>query len=377
LQEHSKKKIMLASLAALGLALAQPMMLMSSMMFWATPIAIVVLYIWSGIIPAGVLSVGSVVMLSLCAGSPEGIHPALAASGAVMMIVLPGAWGIAAIEKKLPFSLRMAVCIAAQTIGMLLFACLGYLVLKIDLIDLLTASLRGSINQMPVDMQLMLLNMMSTLGIMTQETLTALTELNKQLSQIDPVQLYMMGYSLSAEQLALVDASLNQSFEYINYYLKQIMPALLIHSGMLTGVLMTGFSGWLIRCKNAEDEMEYIPLKQWNVPRRIMGLMLAGAAAGLVLQLMEMESSVSVTTVFTMLLTTLLVIQGMAALRRMFIRSGAPRGLQTAILIASPMMAPTFLQIAGALSALFGKEGAISTWMRKRMEESGKEDDDE
>ena len=25
--------------------------------------------------------------------------------------------------------------------------------------------------------------------------------------------------------------------------------------------------------------MEYIPLKQWNVPRRIMGLMLAGAAA--------------------------------------------------------------------------------------------------
>ena len=118
MQEHSKKKIMLASLAALGLALAQPMMLMSSMMFWATPIAIVVLYIWSGIIPAGVLSVGSVVMLSLCAGSPEGIHPALAASGAVMMIVLPGAWGIAAIEKKLPFSLRMTVCIAAQTIGM-------------------------------------------------------------------------------------------------------------------------------------------------------------------------------------------------------------------------------------------------------------------
>ena len=87
----------------------------------------------------------------------------------------------------------------------------------------------------------------------------------------------------------------------------------------------------------------------------------------------------AVMVVFSLLASYLCIIQGMAAITRRFREVGAGKGARIGLIGASLVFAPTFLQYAGIASALFGRKGVVSTWMRKKMEEIEKdrEDDDE
>ncbi len=384
LSQTDKKTVLYASLTALGLTLCYSILLSSSTMVWLIPVAITALYAWGGVIPAVILSVGSMYMtVSLGQTLPDlagvqAVSPMLCALGALLILVLPAAAAITAIEKKLPFAQRMAVGIAAQSGALLLGAGAIYLVAGVDLVNALAGVLRGIVDTvLPPDLAVSVLQIFSTAGLLTKETVSNLNVLLEQFERVDPAQLYMMGYTLSAEQMQLLTGALDQAFEYFAYYLRQILPAMLLHSGLLTGVVMTTLSGFIMKRRDAECTLEHKSVATWQVPRQPMGMMLVGLISGIAMQYAGMDQALAVTSVFSMLLTALLTIQGLAALLRLFERAGVGRGFKIGMPIAMVIFASSVLEMAGVMSALFGSHGVISLWMKKRMEESRKEDDEE
>jgi len=384
LSQTDKKAVLWASLTALGLTLCYSILLSSSTTVWLIPVAIAALYAWGGVIPAVLLSVGSIYMtVSLGQTLPDlagtqavGMLPA--ALGALLVLVLPAAAAITAIEKKLPFARRMSVGIASQIGALLLAAGVIYLGAGVDLVDALAKVLRGIVDTVfPPDMAVSVLQIFSTAGLLTKETITDVNTLLGQFEQVDPIQLYAMGYTLSAEQMQLLTGALDQAFESLTYYLKQIMPAVLLHSGLVTGVVMTTLSGFIMKRRDAECALDHKSISTWQVPRQPMGMMIVGLITGIAMQYAGMDQAPAVTTVFSMLLTALLTIQGLAALLRLFERAGVSKGMKIGMPILLFIFAAPMLETAGALSALLGSHGVISLWMKKRMEESRKEDDDE
>ena len=384
LSQTDKKAVLWASLTALGLTLCYSILLSSSTTVWLIPVAIAALYAWGGVIPAVLLSVGSIYMtVSLGQTLPDlagtqavGMFPA--ALGALLVLVLPAAAAITAIEKKLPFARRMSVGIASQIGALLLAAGVIYLGAGVDLVDALAKVLRGIVDTVfPPDMAVSVLQIFSTAGLLTKETITDVNTLLGQFEQVDPIQLYAMGYTLSAEQMQLLTGALDQAFESLTYYLKQIMPAILLHSGLVTGVVMTTLSGFIMKRRDAECALDHKSIATWQVPRQPMGMMIVGLITGIAMQYAGMDQALAVTTVFSMLLTALLTIQGLAALLRLFERAGVSKGMKIGMPILLFIFAAPMLETAGALSALLGSHGVISLWMKKRMEESRKEDDDE
>ena len=384
LSQTDKKAVLWASLTALGLTLCYSILLSSSTTVWLIPVAIAALYAWGGVIPAVLLSVGSIYMtVSLGQTLPDlagtqavGMFPA--ALGALLVLVLPAAAAITAIEKKLPFARRMSVGIASQIGALLLAAGVIYLGAGVDLVDALAKVLRGIVDTVfPPDMAVSVLQIFSTAGLLTKETITDVNTLLGQFEQVDPIQLYAMGYTLSAEQMQLLTGALDQAFESLTYYLKQIMPAILLHSGLVTGVVMTTLPGFIMKRRDAECALDHKSIATWQVPRQPMGMMIVGLITGIAMQYAGMDQALAVTTVFSMLLTALLTIQGLAALLRLFERAGVSKGMKIGMPILLFIFAAPMLETAGALSALLGSHGVISLWMKKRMEESRKEDDDE
>ena len=381
---QNKKTVLYASLSALGLTLCYSLLLSSSTMVWLIPVAIVALYAWGGVTPAVILSVGTVYMtISLGQALPDlaGIqaipmhHAALVA---LLVLVFPAAAVIMAIEKKLPFAQRMAVGIAAQSAALLLGAGAIYLISGVDPVDALTGALRGIIDTiLPPDMAVSILQIFGSVGMLTEETIADVNILLEQFQKIDPIELYAMGYSLSAEQLQMLGGALDQAFGDFNYYLHQIMPALILHGGLLTGVVMTTLSGWIMHRRDAECSLEHKSVATWQVPRQPMFMMLLGMITGIAMQYAGMNQAIAVTSVFSMLLTALLTIQGIAALLRMLERAGVGKVAKIGLTVALAVLAASVLETAGAMSALFGSHGVISLWMKKRMEESRKEDDEE
>ena len=384
LSQTDKKAVLWASLTALGLTLCYSILLSSSTTVWLIPVAITALYAWGGVIPAVLLSVGSIYMtISLGQVLPDlsgmqAIGTLPAALGALLVLVLPAAAAITAIEKKLPFAQRMSAGIASQIGALLLAAGVIYLGAGVDLVDALTKLLRGVVDTvLPPDMAISVLQIFSTAGLLTKETIADVNKLLQQFEQVDPMQLYMMGYSLSAEQMQLLTGALDQAFESLTYYLRQIMPAILLHSGLITGVVMTTLSGFIMKRRDAECALDHKSVSTWQVPRQPMGMMLVGLITGIAMQYAGADQALAVTTVFSMLLTALLTIQGIAALLRLFERAGVGKGMKIGMPIMLFIFAAPLLETAGAMSALVGSHGVISLWMKKRMEESRKEDDDE
>ena len=144
LSQTDKKAVLWASLTALGLTLCYSILLSSSTTVWLIPVAITALYAWGGVIPAVLLSVGSIYMtISLGQVLPDlsgmqAIGTLPAALGALLVLVLPAAAAITAIEKKLPFAQRMSAGIASQIGALLLAAGVIYLGAGVDLVDALT-----------------------------------------------------------------------------------------------------------------------------------------------------------------------------------------------------------------------------------------------
>lgn len=355
----SVKGVLLASLIALIVVMLQPSFFMTSMLVCIAPIAIALLYAWAGWLPAGIVSVGTVASLAWFAGISGAVSPLLAGLGAALALVAPGIVSIVLMEKRIGFFRRMIAAVLTQTAALLACVAVVYLGLGVDLVDALTGTMRASVEYMPQEMIESFLNMYYYSGMLTEESM-------KELSG---------GILLRADVMKIFD----EVFELTNYQLKQIMPALLINSGLVSGILMTALPGLVAGKRGFDAESAYKPVHEWFLPSRAVGGLTVCMVTGLALSLMEIEGATGVLVVFSQVVTTLCVVQGIAAIARRFRKTGAGLGTRIALTTAAVVFASQFMQMVGMASALFGSRGAISTWMRNRMKEmeENRKDDDE
>ncbi len=357
MKKPSVKRIIGASVIAALLGLIQPTLFMTAMLVCVTPVCIAALYAWAGWIPVAVASALTVGSLGWFASVSGGMSPVLAALSALVVFVAPALAGIAALEKRLPFFKRMAVTVGAQTAALIGFACLVYLGLKVDLVDAMVGMLRSSIEMMPADALGGYLNVFAMYGILNEESMKELNE----------------GILLWSDVRKVLD----QAFDLITYQFRQTMPAMLINSGLVSGMLITAVPSRICMRRGDEPDVGHVPMTGWFLPSRAVAGIAVCMGTGLVLQYMKVEGSGAVMAVFTMLYSTLCITQGIAALNRKFRDSGASKGARVGLTVAALLFAMNFLEIVGAMSALFGRKGAISSWMRKRIEENRKDDDEE
>ena len=217
LPKTSVGSVLLAVLAALFVVMIQPSLFMTAMLVCIAPIAIALLYAWAGWIPAGVASVGTIASLTWFAGV-GGINQMLAGLGAALVLVLPGVASIVLMEKRVGFFKRMAIAAGVQTAALLGCVAFIYLGMGLDLVDLLTGMMRASVEYMPQEIIEGMLNVYYAGGMLNEESVKELTS----------------GILLRADVMKIFD----QVFDLTNYQLKQVMPAMLLNSGLISGVLM-------------------------------------------------------------------------------------------------------------------------------------------
>lgn len=349
LPKPSVKGLLLATLVALLVVSIQPAFFMTSMLLCIAPIAIALLYAWAGWIPAGIASLGTVASLAWFAGVSGAVTPVLAVLGAALVLVMPGIVSIILMERHMPFFRRMAIAVGAQLAALLSCVAFVYLGMGVDLVDALTGMMRSSIEYMPQEAIEYFLNMYYYSGMLTEESVKELTS----------------GILLRSDVMNIFD----QVFELTNYQLKQVMPAMLINSGLVSGVLMTALPGLIARKRGFAAETAYTPVHDWFLPSRAVGGLTVCMVTGFVLNLMKIEGAGGVLIVFSQIVSTLCIIQGIAAITRRFRLVGAGKAARIGLVIAALLFASQFLEMVGMLSALFGRKGAVSGWMRSRMKE--------
>lgn len=359
LPKPSVKGLLLSSLIALIVVLIQPAFFMTSMLVCIAPIAIATLYAWAGWVPAVIASAGTIAALASTASLSGVVSPALAGLGAALVLVLPGIVSIVLLEKRMEFFRRMAISVGVQLAALLSCVAVIYLGMGIDLVDSLTGMMRASVEYMPQEMIEYFLNMYYYSGMLTEESVKELTG----------------GILLRSDVMKIFD----QVFELTNYQLKQVMPAMLINSGLVSGVLMTAFPGMITRKRGFAPPVPYAPVHDWFLPSRAVGGLTVCMVTAFVLNLMKIEGAAGVLIVFSQIVSTLCIIQGIAAISRRFRDAGAGKAARIGLIIAALIFASQFLEMVGMFSALFGRKGAISGWMRnkmKEMEENRKDDDE-
>lgn len=356
MKKPSVKSLILASLTALVLGLLQPMTVAFSMALCTTPILVTLLYAWAGAIPAVLLSVCSVGSIAGMASIGWNLSPALAGLAAAVVLILPGAAVVVMMNRRVPFFRRMLIAIGAQIAAILAFICVIYLGYRIDLVDTLTAWLRKAAETMPADMLTVILNNFAINGLLTQESIEELTG----------------GIVTYADVMQVLD----QAFEYMNYQMKYTLPAMLINSGLLSGVLMTALPAHVCARRGDDIGAEYVPVTNWFMPSRVLGGAAVCIVTSIALQLMKIDGAVAATTVISTLCGSIFLIQGVAALTRRMKESGSGRGARTALIVLAVLFASRFVEFAGICSALIGRKGVITNKMRQKMEERRKDEDE-
>lgn len=359
MEKHSVKSIILGSIVAVALALIQPAIFTFSIMVCVTPVLISVLYAWGGVIPAAIASAGTVLSLAGFASAGGAISPALAGLGAAIALVAPAWASVYLMEKRLPFFRRMLISVGVQTAGLFICVSYVYLVMKIDLVDLFTGFMRTSVEYLPEDMVMGFLQACANYGMLTEESIAELTG----------------GIILRSDVMKVFD----QVFELVNYQFKQTMPAMLLGSGLISGMMETFYPSMICVRRGDKPVIPHVPLYGWFLPAHLVSGIAICLISSWVLQLMNMDSAVAVTVVFRTLSSYLFIVQGLAAIDRRFREAGAGRGMRIGMMIAGVVAASWFVELYGTASALFGRKGIFSQWMRKKMEdmEKNRKDDEE
>lgn len=358
MRKPSVKSLVGALLIALLISATQPIAAMIVIPVCVVPIFIAILYAWAGWIPAAVTAVGAVGVSAFQAEQLLGASAAwIVAAGALIVLVLPGLVGCVLLEKKVPFFKRMAISILTQTAAFLGCLCVVYLGFGIDLVDALVDLISAAVAWMSDEVLTAFLQNLAATGMLNEEAIELLS-----------------GGVVTGEQLTQI---FEQAFDTMRYLYKQTMPAIVLNSGLLSGVLTTMIPGLICARRGDSPETDYVPISGWFMPSRAVSGLAVCMIASYALQWMEVSGAEAVTMVFGTVGGTMLVIQGIAAISRGLKQNGMKRGKRIAMIVAGLVFAYSFIEIAGAASALFGRKGAVSCWVRRKMEEKRKDDDEQ
>ncbi len=338
--------VVAASLLGLLAGLIQPLMLSASVLFVTGSVIAPVLYAWAGITPA-------LIFLAVSAGCLNHLFGAGVAAAGLLLFGVPSVAAIALMARRSPYFVRMRAVIGAQLGAMLALILILYAGLGRDLADVVVEWLTAQADGMPPQFVALMLQQFAYSGALSQE----LT------SQV------LSGTLTAAQQLE----ALHGVFNTLGDVLRLTLPARLVSSGLVTGIFATLLPGKI--CSRRGDDLEYVPVSGWFIPKQLSVGLLVCLATALILHWTKVDGSESVLNAILTAAGVAFEAAGAASLSRSLKERGRGMAFRVALIGLGLLLIGQMIMLIGVMSILFGRRGLISTYIKQKRDEHKGDDE--
>lgn len=338
-----------ATLLALVFGALQPFTIGLSMAVMCTPVVLCTLYFWAGTLPAAVCAIASLASLEVTYGAGF-------MWGGFVTMILPAGAGIYLLRSRRGYFTCMQIMSAAQLATLLAIALYLYLSRGESLVDLFIGQFRQWLETMNPALTDLLLSRFSAMGLVD-------------VSVYEQVE---KGLSLSAE---LRQSAIGELLSRMDYSFKLTLPGMMMTSSVLTGVLAIALPTRICVRRGDEPQFSYAPLTEWFIPSGSTIGMICALVTSLALNLTDVSGADSVYAAVSSVVYLLFALQGLAAVARMLKARGWPRGRRAFMLALLVLFVGDGLRLIGAASALFGRQGVVTGWIKKYRDTHDKEDE--
>ena len=352
MNRNSATRVGLASIIGLvgGALLSGSSALSLSMIFMTVPVLSLTLLAWAGPIPAALCLGSALVRVETSLGAA-----AMLAAAVVFVIPVGVAWLLS--SRRAPY-FRSMVLVAVSQLGALLLVVL-YLNLRfrMSVVDLLLAKMTEAQQSLPAAAQNLILELFGSFGLLTEETV----------SQIASGTLDAAGREEAFQLL----------YSRVEYLFKLTMPSILLTSSMLTGVLAVAIPTRIHVRYGDEPVYPHVSLHQWFIPSSTAVGLLVVLVTSYIIRASGVSGADSATVAIQSVVFMFFTLQGVAALDRMLRMRGWRRGSRAVFLALFTLFINypfRMVSVIGALSMLFGRQGLVTLWLKKRQEEKDKEE---
>ena len=350
MKSNSPGKVIAASALGVVAGMLQFIGLPLSMACVSGTIIAPLLFAWAGLMPAAVflgVAIGSLAALLGWSGAAVG----------ALIFGAPSVAIIAMMRARAPFFTRVKAAIGVQLGAMLALVLILYAALGRTLVDVAMDLFNSWADGLSPQLAQLMLQQFAMTGMGT-------------LMPLETAQQILTEGLPQDETLAM----LHGIFETTGQALRLGLPAMLLSSGLVTGLIAAALPGYV--CARRGDDLDYVPLYKWHVPPRVTaGVLVCLVTAGILLA----AGVDGAESVLSAVLTGGLVIYaaaGAAALSRRFRATGLSAGVRVALIIAGLMIVTRLMSFIGIASVLFGRQGLITGYMKKKTKDQNKEDDD-
>ena len=289
-----------ATILALVFGAIQPFTVALSMLVMITPVVLCTLYFWAGLLPALVCAVSSLASLELTYGAGF-------MWGGFVTMIIPAAVGIYLLRSRRGYFTSMQITAGTQLFTLVVVAACLYLTSGKSLVDLFIARYREWLEAMNPALSDLVLAQSSALGLVSDKVYKAV----------------QAGEALTEE---LRTSAMEELFSKLEYSFKLGLPAMMLTSSLLTGVLAVALPTRICVRRGDEPEYSYVPLTEWFIPGKTTMGLLCALITCLILELIDVPGADSVNAAFSSVVYLLCALQGMAAVARALKARGWTRG---------------------------------------------------
>ena len=339
--------VALSCLIALIAGFMQPVTLPFFMIVIAGTVLCPVFFAWAGYAPALVYCASSVVSVYL-------IYDAPLALTLLPLIACPSAVIIWTMTRGMPFFRRMLVAVAAQLVFMLAIVVALYLGLGQDIITGLMERVNAWFNGLDSVMIRLMARQFAVTGAglyMDEET-----------------AMRALAGAITVEEAREI---LKTVFSMLEQSLRLTLPAMILSSGILTGILAVSLPGRIAARRG--DDLDYVPVRNWYLPARITLGVAVCLATALILYLARADGAESVLNAVLNAGMVIYGAQGVAAIDRRLLQSGKQAAFRAVLIALLLLFVTRLVSIIGVLSALLGSHGIISNYIKRKNEKGDDE----
>ncbi len=312
-------------------------------------VIVALLGVWSGLVAALAASVVHLVVAFEMGGAMLFLL--------VLEAMLLPAWGVIVLISRRPLFFEGVKWSAIMSLGALfmLVVC-AWLVVRGDLIDYFMKQMGAMVDALGQEIIGMALGAWGQAGLFGTST----------------------GIDFSRALTSAEQAQLTSDIaRMLTGYLQLNFAGLLLTGGVTTGAVSYWLSARVLSRRGDEPTVDYRHVYEWRLSK---SLIIGPSACALVCYIaysLGLSGADAAFQAFMSLSLVLFAVQGLGAIDRRIHASGAPGGYRAFTLCFLVVVGAYLLRIVGVLSALFGKNGLITEYIKRRAGQNGKGDDDE
>ena len=315
------------------------------MMIPFIPVFIMVLYGYSGYLPP------MVYITAFGIGTSFTLGP-WAALGILAAFAIPGFCMIYVSKKGLPFFQQIRFSMIMQAVSIVFVIVILYSAYGSDLGGMAAQAMRSSFEEIPAESKEAFAEMIASMN-----------------SQ----------FGLAIEYTTAEDL-FNKLEKIFEQSIKITVPMMMVVCIIVNGAIGPLW-GNAIRAKRGDEGVQFVPIRGWRLPPITIIAIIMCYIITMILTLMQRAEIDMLYLLASVCVFFAFSVQASASVLSRMFRAGVKKGQRTLICTLMFILAPSFFQIYGVTSALFGSQGVFMPLIRKRMEkkldEKDKEDPEE